>query len=55
MLGLSVIEVIGLFISSTKHENKENMNELTDKNVFDIILNFNRNNPFIKNNISCFY
>jgi len=38
MCGLSVIEVIGFFLPSTKHENKENMNELTDKNVFDIII-----------------
>ena len=37
MLGLSVVEFIEFCLPMTKHENKENMNEITDKNVFDII------------------
>ena len=38
MLVLTIIEFIEFFFPKTKHENKENMNELTDKNVFDIII-----------------
>ena len=38
MFVLTVIEFIQFFSPKTKHENKENMNELTDKNVFDIII-----------------
>ena len=38
MFGLSAIQVIEFLLPSTKHENKDNMNELTDKNVFDIII-----------------
>ena len=38
MLGLSVFEFISFFLPSTKHENKDNMNELTDKSKIDIII-----------------
>ena len=38
MLILAIVEFIGYLIPSTKHENVENMNELTDKNVFDITI-----------------
>ena len=38
MSGLAVIELIGFFFPMTKHENKENFNDLTDKNVFEIII-----------------
>ena len=38
MLILAIVEFIGYLIPSTKHENLENMNELTDKNVFDITI-----------------
>ena len=38
MLILGIMDFIGFFLPTTKHENVENMNELTDKNVFDIII-----------------
>ena len=38
MLCLSVVEFIGFCIPSTKHENPESINEITDKNIFDIII-----------------
>ena len=38
MLILGILDFIGFFLPTTKHENVENMNELTDKNVFDIII-----------------
>ena len=38
MLILGILDFIGFFLPMTKHENLENMNELTDKNVFDIII-----------------
>ena len=37
MLILGVMDFIGFFLPTTKHKNEDNMNELTDKNVFDII------------------
>ena len=38
MLVLAIIEFIGFFLPTTKHENIEKMNELTDKNVFEVII-----------------
>jgi len=38
MLILAIVEFIGYLLPTTKHENVENMNELTDKNVFDITI-----------------
>ena len=38
MIGLVVIELIGFFFPLTKHENKDNINDLTDKNVFEITI-----------------
>ena len=38
MFGLSVVEFVGFLLPSTKHENPESINEITDKNVFDIII-----------------
>ena len=38
MFGLSVIEFIGFLLPNTKHEDLKGKNELTDKNVFDIII-----------------
>ena len=37
MLGLSVVTFIEFFFPSTKHKKTENMNEIVDRNVFDII------------------
>ena len=37
MLILGIMDFIGFFLPTTKHKNEDNMNELTDKNVFDII------------------
>ena len=37
MVVVTVIDFIEYFFPSTKHKNSENMNELTDKNIFDII------------------
>ena len=38
MMVLAVVDFVGFFLPMTKHENLENMNELTDKNVFDITI-----------------
>ena len=38
MVLLTILELTGFFLPMTKHENLENMDELTDKNVFDIII-----------------
>jgi hypothetical protein len=38
MIVLVILELIGFFLPTTKHENTENMNELTDKNVFDLAI-----------------
>ena len=38
MIGLAIIELISFFFPMTKHENQENFNDLTDKNVFEIII-----------------
>ena len=36
MVLLTILELTGFFLPMTKHENLENMDELTDKNIFDI-------------------
>ena len=38
MLVISVIEITTFFFPMTKHENNDNINELTDKNVFEKII-----------------
>ena len=36
MVAVIIIDFIENFIPPTKHKNLENMNELTDKNLFEI-------------------
>ena len=38
MVLLTILELTGFFLPMTKHENLENMDELTDKNIFDITI-----------------
>ena len=38
MVLLTILELTGFFLLMTKHENLENMDELTDKNIFDITI-----------------
>ena len=38
MFVITLLNIIELFIPSTKHKNTDNMNELTDKNAFDIAI-----------------
>ena len=38
MLLLGIMDFITYFLPPTKHENAENMDELTDKNVFEVII-----------------
>ena len=35
MLVVTIVDIIGLFFPSSKHEKTKNMNELTDKNIFE--------------------
>ena len=38
MFVITLLNIIELFIPSTKHKNTDNINELTDKNAFDIAI-----------------